>query len=128
MATNTSGSSHGAEGLKKPIQTRGTYTYSDKIVVFGSIPLLLLQVIWSSLLLGEDPRRHGGGQYNTFFLAKPSTYLVLNTGAKMPALGLGTLPAWYLPDYKPELAGQAVRAALKQGEELAKTFDNFAAL
>ena len=35
----------------------------------------------------------------------------------MPAIGLGTLPAWYLPDYKPELANQAVRTALLQGSK-----------
>ena len=116
MASGTAVTSHGAEGLKKPNQTRGTFTNTDKIVILCAFPLLILQVVWSTWLLGEDPRRHAGGQYDTFFLAKPSTYLVLHTGAKMPALGLGTLPAWYLPDYKPELAKQAVRTALIQGE------------
>jgi hypothetical protein len=115
MASGTAVNVHGAECLKKPNQNKGAFTSTDKLVILCAFPLLVLQVVWSTWLLGEDPRRHAGGQHDAFFLAKPSTYLLLHTGAKMPALGLGTLPAWYLPDYKPELVSQAVRTALVQG-------------
>ncbi len=100
--------------LKKQT-SRGIYNYADKAVMCLSFPVLMIQVVFSMWLLGEDYVQHGSGPHDSFFLAKPSTYLLLNNGVKMPAIGLGTLPAWYLPDYKPELVTNAVVSALRQG-------------
>jgi hypothetical protein len=102
----------------KKSQFRGISKYADKAVICFSFPVLLFQVVCSMWLLGEDYAQHGSGPHDSFFLAKPSTYLLLNNGDKMPAIGLGTLPAWYLPDYKPELVTSAVISALRQGYHL----------
>jgi hypothetical protein len=103
------------EILKKQNHPRGMAQYADKAVLCLSLPAMVFQVVCSIWLLGEEHVRHGNGPHDSFFLAKPSTYLLLNNGVKMPAIGLGTLPAWYLPDYKPELVTSAVVSALRQG-------------